>query len=117
MGITLTPRVAGTSRTTESTATRSSRVRKPRYTVTHLPFSSDTKDHQLWRKAYVPALLAWAGSQDDPFGANGQMNFEITAIWQRVYPAIPLTNEVYEVLQHVVCPKCVLRRKRILTFS
>lgn len=105
MGVILTPLVAGA---TESNAARSVRARKPRYTVADLPFPAGGGKHlQLWRKAYVPALLAWAGTQDDPFGANGQMNFEIKTIWQRVYSDVPLSNASYEVLQHMVCPKCL----------
>ncbi|KAN0139619.1 hypothetical protein V8E53_002281 [Lactarius tabidus] len=97
MGITLTPRVA----TMESTAACTIRARRPRYTVADLPFPPGGKHLQIWRKAYVPALLAWAGSQDDPFGSNGQMDDEIKAIWQRIYPALLLSNASYTVLQHV----------------
>lgn len=99
MLVILIPHVAGI---TEPMATHISHVCKPRYTVTDLPFSPGGEDLQIWHKAYVSALLAWAGSQDNPFGTNGQMNLKIMAIWQHVYPAIPLTKELYEALQHVV---------------
>jgi hypothetical protein len=101
MGVVLTPRVAGA--TTESTVARSVRVRKPRYNVADLLFPAGGKHLQIWRKSFVPSLLAWAGSQGDPFGANGKMNTEIKVIWQRIYPALLLSNDSYEVLQHMVC--------------
>lgn len=99
MGVVLTPRVAGA--TTESTVARSVRVRKPRYNVADLLFPAGGKHLQIWRKSFVPSLLAWAGSQGDPFGANGKMNTEIKVIWQRIYPALLLSNDSYEVLQHM----------------
>ena len=111
MGVILTPHVAGA---TESNVGPSSvRARKPRYTVPDLPFPPGGKHLQLWCKAYVPALIAWAGSQNDPFGANGQMDTEITVIWQRIYPALLLSSKSYEILQHVVSPNHLTNERKV----
>jgi hypothetical protein len=78
--------------------------RRPRYAVGDLPFPHGGRHNQVWRKAFMPCLLAWAGSQDDPFGANSQMDSEIELIWQRIYPAIELDNQNFDILQNVVRP-------------
>jgi hypothetical protein len=79
------------------------RRRKQRYTVADLPFPRGGKFPQIWRKVFVPNLLAWAGSQDDPFGTNGQVNTEVTNIWKRVFPSIPLKDTDTNILIYVVC--------------
>ena len=55
-----------------------------------------------WGKLFVPQLCAWAGSIDDPFGANSKLNDEIDVLWERVYPDIVLENaDKPVVLKHV----------------
>ncbi|KAH9023299.1 hypothetical protein EDB85DRAFT_2151262 [Lactarius pseudohatsudake] len=66
------------------------RPRKQRYLVVDLPFSRGSKDLQVWRKSFVPSLLAWAGTQQDPFGANCQMEREVVNLWERTFPSIAL---------------------------
>jgi len=77
--------------------------RKQRYTVADLPFPRGGRYTQIWRKVFVPNLLAWAGSQDDPFGANGQVHTEVTNIWKRVFPSILLKDTDLDILIYVVC--------------
>lgn len=77
--------------------------RKQRYTVADLPFPRGGRYTQIWRKVFVPNLLAWAGSQDDPFGANGQVHTEVTNIWKRVFPNIQLKDTDMNILVYVVC--------------
>ncbi|KAI9429346.1 hypothetical protein H4582DRAFT_2089464 [Lactarius indigo] len=44
--------------------------------VADLPFP-DRKNSRIWRKSFVPLLIAWAGSQLDPFGTNSKEAREI----------------------------------------
>ena|SRR6267154_6215122 len=77
--------------------------RKQRYTVADLPFPRGGRYTQIWHKVFVPNLLAWAGSQDDPFGSNGQVHTEVTNIWKHVFPSIPLKDTDMDILIYVVC--------------
>jgi hypothetical protein len=79
------------------------RRRKQRYTVSDLPFPRGGRYTQTWRKVFVPNLLAWAGSQDDPFGTNGQVHLEATKIWNRVFTDVPLKDADKDILIYVVC--------------
>jgi hypothetical protein len=82
---------------------KNSRRRKQRYTVADLPFPRGGKYTQIWRKTFVPNLLAWAGSRDDPFGANGRLHTEVANIWERVFPSIGLKDTDMDILIYVVC--------------
>jgi hypothetical protein len=72
------------------------------YTKANLPFPPGGNHRHVWAKCYRPALLSWAGSQDDPFGTNGMMHDEMSCIWHRLYPDIPLNNENMTILVDVV---------------
>jgi hypothetical protein len=63
-----------------------------RYSTSHLPFPAKAY-YEGWRSHFVPTLLAWAGSQEDPFGTNGQMDDEIVAIWTSVFPDLEAVND------------------------
>jgi hypothetical protein len=104
MGINLTPaHIAATVSTGVGNALPKPKcVRKQRYTTADLPFPRGGRHIQIWRKVFVPTLLAWAGSQEDPFGTNGQMGGEIEKIWKQIYPTITLDETNYEALQNVV---------------
>ncbi|KAF8490335.1 hypothetical protein F5888DRAFT_1638128 [Russula emetica] len=65
---------------------------KKKYAVSDLPFAHWDVDSRKWRTSFIPSLLAWAGTQGDPFGANSQMTDEVTALWQRLYLAIVLND-------------------------
>jgi hypothetical protein len=43
-----------------------------------------------WRQVYIPHLIAWAGSQDDPFAVNHSVHEEMINIWEWVFPAFQL---------------------------
>lgn len=76
---------------------------KQRYTIADLPFPHGRKYTQYWRKIFVPNLLAWAESQDDPFGANAQVHMEAANIWKCVFPDIVLKEMDIDILTYVVC--------------
>ena len=67
-----------------------------------LPLPPSTEHQTKWTKTYVPELFAWAGSTDDPFGANGRMADEIEAIWERVFPDVILEDDDKPVVLKVV---------------
>ncbi|KAF8494348.1 hypothetical protein F5888DRAFT_1908221 [Russula emetica] len=60
-----------------------------------------TIQSQTWRRVFIPNLLAWAGSQDDPFGANAGVHSEVTGIWKHVFPSIPLKDADMDILVYV----------------
>lgn len=82
---------------------KNSRRQKQRFAVADLPFPRGGSYIQTWRKTFIPNLLAWAGSQDDPFGTNGQVHLEVTKIWERVFPDIHLRDTDLDILIYVVC--------------
>src|SRR5260221_1590705 len=69
---------------------RSSHGHKSRYTVSDLPFPRGGGHVQIWRRSFVPLLLAWAGAHENPFGVNGELCDVVTDIWLRVFPSITL---------------------------
>ena len=75
---------------------------RPNYTKADLPFPPGGNHRYIWAKYFRPALLSWAGSQDDPFGTNGRIHDEITNIWHRLYPDIELNDENMTILVDVV---------------
>jgi hypothetical protein len=77
--------------------------RKQKYTVSDLPFPHGGRYTQTWHKVFVPNLLAWAGSQDDLFGTNGQVHLEATKIWNHVFTDVPLKDADKDILIYVVC--------------
>ncbi|KAN0134280.1 hypothetical protein V8E53_007778 [Lactarius tabidus] len=54
-----------------------------------------------WHKFFVPLLIAWAGSQLDPFSTNNGVGSEAMLIWGRMFPAIKLTSKDHEILMGV----------------
>jgi hypothetical protein len=76
--------------------------RKKKYAVSDLPFAHWDVDSRKWRTSFIPSLLAWAGTQGDPFGTNSQMTDEVTALWQRLYPAIVLNDARTSIVLSVV---------------
>ncbi|KAI9429431.1 hypothetical protein H4582DRAFT_2065259 [Lactarius indigo] len=51
--------------------------------VADLPFP-DRKNSRIWRKSFVPLLIAWAGSQLDPFGTNSKVREEAEVVWSNI---------------------------------
>ncbi|KAI9455129.1 hypothetical protein F5148DRAFT_1377533 [Russula earlei] len=50
-----------------------------------LPLQHGSVDNQTWRKVFIPLLLAWAGSLEDPFSVNSQIHSEAAKLWARVF--------------------------------
>lgn len=73
---------------------------KRRYTVSDL--SLPRGGGHIWRRSFVPLLLAWAGAHEDPFGANSDLYDVVTDIWSRVFPRITLGVDDTMVLVKVV---------------
>jgi hypothetical protein len=76
---------------------------KKRYKQADLPFPSDGVSMTLWRKRFVPSLLSWAGSQDDPFGANDIMSEEVGKIWKQLFPDVVFDSHAKKVALGLVC--------------
>jgi hypothetical protein len=47
--------------------------------------------------------MAWAGSQEDPFGLNSQMDNEIATIWSHVYSDLELNGNTMPIIHSMVC--------------
>jgi hypothetical protein len=74
---------------------------RQKYTVSDLPFPGGKTYY--WRKYFVPRLVAWAGSQADPFGTNNGVGMEAALIWEQMFPTIKLTSKYHDALTSVVC--------------
>jgi hypothetical protein len=77
-------------------------ARKRKFGISDLPFVHWDVDSRKWRVSFIPLLLAWAGTQRDPFGTNSQMADEVTTLWECVYPAIVLNDARLAVILSVV---------------
>lgn len=77
-------------------------ARKPRFTISDLPFPRGGRHVQNWKKTFLPLLLAWAGAHEDPFGLNGELYDVVTDIWARVFPSVTLEENDIVILVKVV---------------
>ena len=75
-------------------------LRCQKYLVSDLPFPGNKT--QYWRKYFVPSLIAWAGSQPDPFGTNYGVGTEAALVWGQVFPTIELTPKDCDTLSSMV---------------
>jgi hypothetical protein len=96
--INFSPRAANMTAGGKSKAVRQARQK---VTIADLPFPGG-KNSQVWRKFFIPPLIAWAGSQLDPFGTNSRVDGEAAVIWKRVFPAVSLQPDARELLRSVV---------------
>ena len=97
-----------------STVDSKKRTGKLRYTQADLPFpcdrNSDGQGNYLyrWKTSFLPALLSWAGAQDNLFGTNCRLSMsfcsEVAKIWARVYPESTLDDDSRRIVLSVVCP-------------
>jgi len=94
---------AGTSELDDEIVEIPTPSHKPTYTQADLPFPHGGNHCRVWAKTFRPALLSWAGSQHDPFGANGIMRDEMSRLWGRLYPDIELDSE------NILIVACVVR--------
>jgi hypothetical protein len=74
-------------------ATNAHKSDKTRYTVSDLPLPRGGKHLQIWKKAFIPSLFAWAGAHEDPFVVNGELPDVVTDIWSRVFPGVTLEED------------------------
>src|SRR6266851_8620717 len=75
-------------------------ARKQRYKVSHLPLPPGVS--QSWKSIFIPPLLAWAGSQENPWGLSDFLRAEVVNIWGRVYPQYPLRETDIHIMVKVV---------------
>jgi hypothetical protein len=80
--------------------------RKQRYTTSDLPLPRGGGHIQVWRRRFVPSLLAWAGTQSDPFGITGNKHWDanVVDIWEFIFPNIVLQSDDMVILKKVVRP-------------
>ena len=72
-----------------------------KFMVSDLPFPGGRTLY--WQKYFIPPLVAWAGSQPDPFGTNPGVESKAVLIWNRVLPTIILDQKDRETLVGMVC--------------
>ncbi|KAI0291178.1 hypothetical protein B0F90DRAFT_1671639 [Multifurca ochricompacta] len=99
MGIMLTNVAVGTEDNLQDANPKRPRRR---YLVTDLPFPHGSAHRRAWRKTFVPTLIMWAGSIEDPFGANNRVEGIIKDIWCLVYPDIPLGPKEMQITLGVI---------------
>ena len=83
-------------------ASKEKPIRKARHTLMDLPLPRGGRYLQIWRKKFVPLLISWAGSQEDPFGTNGLIEGTVSSLWKRVYPDIDLEDTDTNIVVNVV---------------
>jgi len=96
------PVITGTTGVSEIDDERPAPSHKQKFTKANLPFPRGGNHLYIWAKHFRPSLLAWAGSQEDPFGTNGTMHTEIVQIWSRLYPDIELNDQNMVIVLNVV---------------
>ncbi|KAI0293133.1 hypothetical protein B0F90DRAFT_1822345 [Multifurca ochricompacta] len=99
MGITLTNVAVGME---DNLQDANPKCPRRRYLVTDLPFPHGSAHRRVWRKTFVPTLIMWAGSIEDPFGANNRVEGIIKDIWCLVYPDIPLGPKEMQITLGVI---------------
>jgi len=75
---------------------------RTRAKVLDLPLPRGGQGSVDWNERFVPSLLSWAGSHEDPFGTNGQMDAEITSLWLQIYPGRKLGDGEQGTVRSVV---------------
>jgi len=56
------------------------RTQKPQFTTSDLPLPCGSQNFQNWHKHFVPNLLRWMGSWEDPFGMKYQIREEVAMV-------------------------------------
>ena len=91
---------------------RRGRTRKLNPKTQNLPLPPDPEYFAKWGKVFVPQLYAWAGSTNDPFGANAKMAGEVEVIWKHVFPDVDIDEtDRYVVLKVVRVIFCTLKAR------
>ncbi|KAI9434180.1 hypothetical protein H4582DRAFT_809927 [Lactarius indigo] len=73
-------------------------VRRLRPTLMDLPLPRTGRYLQNWRKKFIPLLVSWAGSQEDPFSTNGRIDGAIESVWRCVYPDLAVDDEEMDIV-------------------
>ncbi|KAF7348926.1 hypothetical protein MVEN_01413000 [Mycena venus] len=75
------------------------RERKPKVTNADLPFptNSYSADLKSWQSTFVPELMDWVATNDDPFAANAHPDFHtvVSNLWKTYYTTYEITDAVY----------------------
>lgn len=76
---------------------------KPRYKNGHLPFENQAQDLETWRNTVLPAVIDWAGTLEDPFGANSHLDLHdiVRDSWNDGFPGTPPNDAVHSVVSQL----------------
>ncbi|KAJ7670960.1 hypothetical protein B0H17DRAFT_1085643, partial [Mycena rosella] len=73
--------------------------KKPTYTNADLPFPADghAADLKHFQTAYIPDLIDWIGTLDDPFGASSHPEFtaQVERMWVKYFSAYDISDAVH----------------------
>lgn len=100
MGITLkSTKLESKSRS--SSAGTPLREPKPRYTNLSLPFKDPARNLKIWQTQVLAAITDWAGTLENPFGANSHEDFEavVTQHFKMCFPDIDVTPAVLSLVR------------------
>ncbi|KAJ6526197.1 hypothetical protein B0H10DRAFT_2249255 [Mycena sp. CBHHK59/15] len=77
---------------------KTKRETKRRYTNADLPFPADSHavDLKHFQKTFIPDIIDWVGTLDDPFAATSHPSFEVNVqdTWQKYFTAYPISDAV-----------------------
>ncbi|KAF7333125.1 WD40 repeat-like protein [Mycena venus] len=72
---------------------------KPKVTNANLPFptNSFSADLKFWQGTFVPELMEWVATNNDPFAMNAHPDFHtvVSNLWKTYYTAYKITDVVY----------------------
>jgi hypothetical protein len=94
----------GDSDATVNNVTSSTHTPREKVTLSDLPYQQNKANIQAWHNAFVPALLRWAGAQEDPFGTNSKITEVVHTLWGRIFPNNVLNKNGLSTMEAVVCP-------------
>ena len=60
--------------------------------IQDLPLPKNGRHLQIWYTRFVPLLISWAGTQEDPFGTTGRIDGTVQSLWERVFPDLVINN-------------------------
>jgi len=97
--------------------TGSTRTSKEKVTLGDLPYEQNKKNVQTWRNIFVPALLRWAGAQEDPFGTNSLIKEIVPHMWGSIFPQYALDEHGLSIVEAMVRLKFLYMGHHTLTVS
>ncbi|TFK58881.1 hypothetical protein BDN72DRAFT_865599 [Pluteus cervinus] len=89
---------------THSSNSAESPIKRPRYTNKDLPLPHYARDLAIWQDKIKPAIIAWAASLEDPFGANSHPEFNTTieTHWNDEFGHVEITPAVFAVASNAI---------------